>query len=516
MKKRFVMIVLFALLMITPISSYGYDGDVIEKINQLDLRLLKDHPSYAHYARMSEALDLKENATYTLVMSKSFLGYHWDNIDQVELEFEELDAEPYYNVKPIRDIINERAYYTFQTIDGDIDILCLPIGVAPTSEIIIYEGDYEDFPGYIPFLDEDDPVAYYGVLPIDFDNQPTLDEIHSYIIAKDPYGSTLTSTLIYDEYSTSDKRPGHYQMVFETSYQLIRKRYYLDVSIFDITPPTLWIEGPLDISLVSKWSIDQIKEQINISDNVDILDETDLEIISDNYTSANELGTYHIIFSIEDSAHNQSQLDVEINLIDSDGPTVSGPSFLYLYATDTPLTNLEILSKFSANDLIDGTNVTLDIIHNDYQQTKQPGQYLIQVKACDQSNNETLKDLYIQVIDNRSPIYEQTDFVIDKTTADQMTESEMIDWLRNQLNLAGYQATDIVVTFSEYDEHQHEEGQYYVYLTYKINEEEMTSRILVNVEKEPFAWEIIAISSGVIVCLGGILWFVIKRKKGIH
>lgn len=513
MKKLLCMFFMTVCAFLFSHQTFAYDGTPLERINYLDLSKLEYNYAIEGSARSTESIMLKPNSTYTLVMSQGFLGRTWDYIDMTYIEIEEASGSLYYYELLNVDEVNSRAYFTFQTQEGQIDLCDIPVDDQVNYEIILYEGEYADFPGFAPYIDENDPLAYYGVLPIDYDQQPTLAMIQSYVIAKNPFGGTITSNLVYDTYSISQKLPGTYQMVFEAAYNDILKRYYLDINVYDLKAPELSISGPLSIPLMAKWTIDEIKQHVMITDNVDTLNWSDLEITNDTYSDATSLGNYQISFAISDNAGNTGIIDIDITLIDKTGPEIEGPSSIYLYTTDDALTNAEIQSKFTFIDDIDGSNVSVSIIANEYQQMVTPGRYLVTFKAVDQMLNETLFNVFIHVIENRGPVFEQSELIIEKTTADLMTESDIIEWLKSQLELSGHHATNLMVLYNEYENHEKEKGSYYVYMSYELDGEEMTSRVRIDVEKKPFPFVWIVLPSTAIFTIGIGTFIIIKHKK---
>lgn len=512
--KKIICLLLCAWLGLISIQTvYGFEEEPLEQVNHLDLSKLEYMWDMPGYARTTEPILLKANTTYTLVMSEVFLGQHWNFPDMMEIEVEENDGTPVYAERPILDLANQRAYMTFETGEGFMNILKMPVNDQFNYEVILYEGVYANFPGFVPYVKDSEPLEYHGVLPLDYDQQPSIEVIKSYVIAKNPQGSVITSTLIYDEYSSSNKLPGTYHMIFETMYHAIKKRYHLDVRIFDITPPELTIEQGVDIPVDQKWSLDDLRMLVMVQDNVDSLDPMNLYVMSDTYSEATTIGTYQVTFGLKDASGNEGTVMIPIELIDRTGPVVKGPSSIYLYTTDEPMTNLTIQSKLQVSDAVDGTNVTITIPINEYNQTTIAGRYKVHFSVKDTQQNETIFIVYVHVIDNRGPSFEQSELILLKTTADQMSEEDIVDWLRNQLNLSGYHVQNLQILYNEYASNQSEKGSYYVYFTYDIEGESYTSRVRIDVEKKELPWMTIASSFvGVIVISTG-LWIYLKRKR---
>lgn len=495
-------------------ETFAYDLEPIEDhINLLDLRNFEYSSKIEGSAKTKGPIVLKPETTYTLVLSQDFLGRNWNVMHTAYIEIEEESGSRYYNDLLIQDEVNLRAYYTFETFEGLINLIDIPVDDVMNYEIILYEGTYAEFPGFYPFIDLDEPLNYYGVLPMDYDDQLSLEIIQSYVVAKTPFGDFITSNIVYDTYSTSSKLPGSYQMVFEAEYNAIRKRYYLDVRIFDIKPPVLSVEGMITVPISQKLTIDQIKQKITVTDNVDQMDWQDLVVIGDTYSDFMGLGRCEMAFSATDQAGNVGEINVEIEIVDIEGPVIKGPSSIYLYTTDNPMTDVEIQNELSIIDDVDLANVSVTMILNEYQQTTVPGRYMVTYRAVDQSANMTDFSVYMHVIENRGPIFEQSEFVLSKTTADAMTESEIIAWLKDQLLLSGYQTSHVTVLYNEYENHEKEKGSYYVYMSYAIDGKEMTSRILIDVTENPFPWLWVIGGFGGFVILGAGTFVMLKRKR---
>ena len=514
MKKICIMFILVFSILLSYTKTYAFGSAPLEKINYLDLANLEYKWWNEGYAGTINSIELKPDTTYTLIMSRNFLGSRFENSERIEFEAEEPDGSNWFNVYLTIDHEKDLAYHTFTTRGSLFDIILLPVNGMNNYEAMIYEGTYAGFPGFVPYTEDGEQLEYYGFLALNYDRLPEMEAVLNYVNAKKTSGQVLTKSIIYDDYSTGEKRPGNYQMVFETEYNQIRKRFLLDIKIYDIVAPTLSVAGTLSIPVDQKWSVDQIKEKITILDNVDDLNGSHLNVIHDTYSAATSVGNYQMTFEVSDSSGNKNTIEVLILLVDETGPTIKGPTDIYLYTTDESISIDQIYSKLSIRDDVDKTDVTWEVIENEYNLSKSPGQYSITFKASDQSRNSTSFTVRIHVIDNQGPIFEHNELILDKTTKDQMTESEIILWLKEQLNLMGHHASDINILYNEYETREKKEGSYYVYLSYKLGEEDVTSRIRIDVEKEKSSIIniVLPISGVLIIGLGVFIWFKYKKN----
>lgn len=484
-------------------------------VNLFDLSKL-DYQHGSYYAKYRNTLELVPNTTYTLVLSRAFLGNLWSVASTLEFEVESPDGTYYHAGPPDIDLDHERVYFSFFSASGLIDILKIPVDHQSNYEIVLFKGEYSGFPGFSPFLASSETLEYYGVLPLDYDQRPTLDTIKNYVVAKSPYGDTLSSYITYDNYSESNQLPGSYRIVFETSYNHIVKRYHLHLRIFDMTAPSLSIEDKLYISLTDKWTLSHILSHVTVIDNVDIILAHQLLVISDTYTPATTVGTYEVVVKAEDSSGNSNTLSIPIELIDTMGPVIEGPVTIYMYTTDTPLTNQQIQNRFNFYDHVDGSNVNVMITYNEYLQTQLPGKYKITFRAIDLSDNMTYFDAFIHIIDNKGPIFETTELILVQSPSSPLSDEDIIDWLSQQLSSMGHQATHIKMLYNEYENHRQTPGSYYAYLSYRIQDETMTTRVRIDVtEKNTVNWILVSSLGGVVITISLSSWFIFKRKKHI-
>ncbi len=251
-----------------------------------------------------------------------------------------------------------------------------------------------------------------------------------------------------------------------------------------------------------------------MTDNVDIMDSANLSILNDTYTSATTVGIYYVLFEASDQSGNKSTLEVPITLVDKKGPVISGPQMIYLYTTDAPLSNSSILSKYKAVDDVDG-NVSVSISYNLYNQTLTPGIYQMAISSSDAQLNTTNKNITIHVIENKGPIFETNEKIIEKSVADTMTDAEIIAWFKAQLELSGIQATNLNILFSEYKDNEKQSGSYYVYLSYESNGLTEITRVRIDVVEDenmiPFTLYI-SIASGLLIAGLGITYYVKKKR----
>ncbi|MBN2299735.1 MAG: hypothetical protein JXC31_00960 [Acholeplasmataceae bacterium] len=514
--KKFTVSILFLFIFICfqgLISQAGTANEFPIGKNYLDLSNFIMKSDSSGYAFTIEPIMVKPNQAYTIVFAYGFLGQHIDHFGDIYTEIEELPSHSTHQYILTDDYPNQRAYIEFTPITSSILINELPM-LPMSYDAIMYEGAYQNFSGYEPFIPYEEQIIYEGVLPIDYDEPMTATEIKSFLHAYDPYGYELNISLESDSYSNGPMLPGSYEMIFNTTFNQIVKQYILEVKVFDQSPPIIVNPGTLSIPLSQKSTLEEIKQQIEVSDNVDTLTYADLVTIEDTYSAANTVGLYSITLQVTDSSDNLALIIIPIELIDITGPTITGPNEVFLYTTDQPISDQEIKDYFTIIDDVDGTNVIVEFSVNNYHQTQSPGVYRVTIKAFDSQMNYRTKNLDIHVIENRGPVFTTDEIILSLPAAQSMSEEEIIDWFVTHTLAMGINVENVSILFNEYDSHENQDGEYYVYLNYDMNGESQQSRIMVSVDSEESTnnW-IKYLGIGSPLLIGGIIIFIIKKKK---
>lgn len=406
-------------------------------------------------------------------------------------------------------------YSKIETLEcSSLHIKNIPLPKTNNYNIVLIEGSINDFNGFEPYLAHDEVLVYEGFLAVDYDFLYETSQIKEFITAKTADGVILSYDTLIDTYTASSKLPGNYHMKFVVEHHNITKSLLLDIRVFDLRAPEILLPQNMEIPLAQKLSIEEIKSQIAVTDNVDELNAQDLIIISDNYSSANLVGTYEITMSISDSSGNVATETLSIQLIDRLGPVITGPKQIFLYTTDDVLTDLKIIQKFKAIDDVDGPNVSIIITDNQYLQTKVAGIYDVRLSSTDSNHNTTVHDIKIHVIENRGPEFFMSNLIMEATLKNQLTEQEIIDWFKNQAFTNGYEVSQVRVLLNEYKDNQKNQGSYYVYLSYDLDQETYTTRVTVDVDDDQTPQIIMPIAIGsALILIGVTVVFIIKKKK---
>jgi hypothetical protein len=517
MKKTMIFLMLFLVsATVFKSSSYANNENLPTGRNYFDFSMMFRSIGTADAYQTQEPFKVKPNTSYTFVMSEAFLKYLYEDIENKHMEITYLPSYEVLDHAYIKDEENHRVYVEILNTAEylNIDIIHMPTNhISPNYEVVLYEGTYQDFFGFEPYLTLNDQIKSYGSILVNYDDLLTTETISSYINATNPNNEVITMSITGDTYSSSNKLPGIYEIIYEANYNQIKKQFFLTVEVQDLTAPLITINEPIEIPLSDKVDANTIKSYINVSDNVDDLDYHDLTITQDMYTNADEIGTYQMTVEVIDSSGNLATHTFDVNLVDLLGPEIKGSDDIYLYVTDESLTNAEILSYYIITDDIGLNNNSIKIIFDQYLQTTIPGVYQMTISASDYASNTTLKDVYIHIIDNRGPQFNiNEDYIISVSSEELKSESDIINWLSLKLKDEGINAKNLSIDHNEYSLRASTQGQYYVYLNYEVEDEVYQTRILMDVVDEN-SFELKAIYLLSLIPIAALGAFIIYRKK---
>ncbi len=512
MKKTILMIlmVLSLSLVITSTLAVDLEIDAAGGKNLLNLRTIYGMEDKTYGNSRTHMIPVDGGETYTIIMDRTYAEDFLRGSEEFEYE-----AYPGGIGVPIGiniDADNGNVYSEFVPECEYINIYNVPIPKGDSVRsynIMLYKGSYAEFDGFEPYLPNGFIHQYAGTLSIDYDYMMTYEQILSMISAKDPDGETINKTVISDTFSSSDQKPGDYKIVFRAESNLIVTSYLLNISIYDQTAPV--IEGPdtLEVEISHKISINEINQMYHASDNVD--GSIAIEKTLDHYTNALALGVYTINYKAIDSSGNETMKSVKVTLVDETAPEFYGPKDLYIYTTDIPYTNEEILNTYASTDDVDGDCV-VTITNDGYQQNTNEGIYQIELSTSDVLGNTATRIINIHVIDNRGPSFVVDELIIETTNTENLSVDQVVLQFNEHMAQMKMKVENVSISYNEYENHEDEAGDYYVYLDYDLDGEPQTSRVLISVVKK--GWEFSPYYlSGIIPVIGIAVFIMIKKDQ---
>lgn len=474
--------------------------------NILDLSALDfDFDTETYYSK--DYIYVKKDTEYTLLADPAFIG---DNELMFYIEYE--GEEQLISFEACDDL-----YYfiTFTTKADKFKIKEFKFSGKTSYNVMLYEGDQNKFEDqYIPYTPYDNFSS--GVLIVDYDEPLTVAKIDSYIKA---YNNTTNESV---EVIKSTNRYKHeIGSTYAKYYAYVNKVqsvYYLAIQVVDLTAPVIVTET-LDYSYKTPPSIDEIIDDIKITDNVNKRDELQVIEIVDNYSDNIKPGESEVIITVSDKANNTTRKAVKINLIDNIPPVISYPEAIFVYSTDEPLSDLEIKDRIKATDEITGLDkIKVEITQNEYLQTKVPGSYPVLITATDLSGNETSIEIIIHVIENEMAFF-KVDKVIETNSSLMITEDEIIDTFIKEAKLKGIDVNreNIVIDKTIYDLNYNKPGEYTAYIEYLTNDENLNhSEITILVNKLESKFNYLYLAPLIVVLIPSTLIILKKKKRRLN
>ena len=240
------------------------------------------------------------------------------------------------------------------------------------------------------------------------------------------------------------------------------------IRVVDITAPVITGNtSQVNIGYKETWNINNFKNSLNVTDNHDdsVSLKAAITIESDGYTAnKTTLGTYDVVFSVEDQSGNIGTFTKTIKVIDNVAPTFSGPTSLTSNISVT-FTESDVRNQLTAYDEKEG-NVThrIEVDEDNYTgKGHQTGIYTIKYRVTDTAGNEAFHTVTINRRDDIPPVFYIKDGVsIVTDTSTPLT----IDDIINILTKTGQVVIPVGVNamFSvQYDDYTGNEDQVGVY-----------------------------------------------------
>lgn len=305
------------------------------------------------------------------------------------------------------------------------------------------------------------------------DNPTTPEIIRSAIKANDNYDGNISENIIVteDTYTENMNKVGSYRIKYEVSDSSNNTAHFLlHVIVKDLVAPVITGRSNYIYEPTDNITINDILDQLNVSDNYYELTKDDLELNTDTFTgNENKLGTYQLEYSIEDGSGNVGAKTITIEIKDTIAPTITGVSTLSI-GVDETLTEEEIISQFVANDSFEGdVNSSLEIVSSEYfGNENEIGEYEVKLLAQDSSGNKSYHTLTISVTDTIPPIFFVTDMIVNIQTNQNLSDNLLITTVARRYKVDSYKEAEVVL--NEYDESFGNEGRYRVVV--KLDDEE--------------------------------------------
>ena len=477
------------------------------RINLLDMTnvvieyaALPDHGA-AYYVTTKEPIAIKNNTTYTIIADERYysLDIEHDFYREWSINNEAISMQPERYVSAW---YGNWVYASFvsESTTLILDKLIINNYEENTDDypfsMMIFEGTISDFKGYYGFNSVFDyEQAYYLA---DVESQPTLEEIVSKVNLED---SNATLTLLETTYQQNGPL-GMYYIMFKAVDTFHNHAYYqLNVNVVDINPPVITGQRVYDKrSDIHSINESKIRNNLSVTDNIDgNIPVSALTILERTfYDNESTPGAYYILYEAKDSSNNKSTYRIDILVEDKLPPKINGPRIVYRTLTDGLLSEAEILSLFTATDIVEGDK-PITITSNEQDGTL--GKKIVMLSSSDSVGNTSTYMFIIVYVPSNAPIFLSNPLILTHQQYTNMTQEDIVEWLTAELNASH---VDIILNETLYDE----EG--YIYFTY--DKEGITYYGMVQIQHKPSPIPYIIVVS-VIVLNGLLLWIYFKKKK---
>lgn len=291
----------------------------------------------------------------------------------------------------------------------------------------------------------------------------------AYLSAYDERDGDLTDDIyiITDNYTPNKSTLGNYQVTFGVSDEAGNlATLIVNITVADVTKPIITgNSSDIEMSYTQTWNISAFRSTLAVTDNYDVMTNSDITVKSDNYTANKTvLGTYEVVFTATDNSGNEGTFIKRIKVIDDIPPTFTGPSVIQKPATSI-LTVNDIKAQLSASDVKDGNRTSAITIKTDnftgYGSIL--GSYQIVFEVTDTKGNVATHTVTVNVIDDIAPIWFIKDGVsIILEQPSQISRQQIIDLLIATGQLTVGQTSSIEFFLNEYEGNEQTPGVYLV------------------------------------------------------
>ena len=413
------------------------------------------------------------------------------------------------------------------TIDGvdDLDTNWYEYVIVVYQDLTIHDdlgNDHLLTPGnnYYMEADGDDNVIFnggsvnayarqYDFVPFEIDASPVLDgqtafvttvddpytesEIRALLSAYDETDGNITHLIVLDSdnYTANQNTVGNYDLEYSVT-DSAGNTSYLTVTVFvkDVVAP-IGSNDSVSVSYAETFDIENYKNNVLVySDNYDAKANLAVSVDTNDYTAnKTNIGSYDVVFEIEDTSGNLGYATLTINVIDDVKPSFSGPSTLTKSNSET-LTLSEITSQLAANDAIDG-NLTssIQVVSDGYTgNANLVGSYEVEYKVTDSAGNTAYHTVTIQVSDDIPPVFYVRDgYFISVSSVVALSTQDIIDILTatGQISVDGSGGIEFMMLTNEYTGNEETPGIYAMSMrAVKLNGEESVHNVAIEVVED--------------------------------
>jgi hypothetical protein len=139
---------------------------------------------------------------------------------------------------------------------------------------------------------------------------------------------------------------------------------------------------------------------MNVNDNVDLLGNSDLYIVSDNYTSrTSNLGNFEIVLGLIDTNNNSATHSISINLFDDIAPVIYVDNYIITVDLSSTFTETDALKLLlNSNELKEEEYVITKVIDEYSGNEDNPGSYIYKLAFTNENGDIFEKEFLVKVL----------------------------------------------------------------------------------------------------------------------
>lgn len=357
------------------------------------------------------------------------------------------------------------SYVEFETDDGAVFSSGTLDQLSHADEIYV---------GFmIPYADASPVLTGETAFVTNVDAPLSEASIRSNIYAFDETDGDITHliTKTSDTYTPNMNTVGTWQIVYSVQDSASNvTTLTVHVLVRDVTAPTWNVsKAEVQISYTATFDIEAYKAQLGVDDNYDLPGSLTITVQSNNYTANKTVvGTYYVVYKIKDIAGNETLAEVEVQVIDTVAPTISGPTTI-VKPNNTTMTVSSIKAQLTANDAVAGTLTSSIVVTEDNYTGKGHlvGSYTITFSVTDPSGNVGTHVVTVTVEDDIPPVfYVKDNYFITVDQSVLLTLGQIIEILEitGQLETSGSGGIELTTLVNEYTGNENIPGIYAVSL----------------------------------------------------
>lgn len=311
--------------------------------------------------------------------------------------------------------------YAFDETDGDLTDSIVVVTDNYTANMSVlgrYEvtfavedsaGNRTELIAYINVVDITAPIisGNTNVAEVSYTQTYNIQTFRSTLTITDNYHNLTNSNIVVetDNYTANKTVPGTYSIVFSATDPSGNKTTFTkQVKVIDDIAPvfsgTTLITKPSNSIL----TVANIQSQLSAVDAIEGNKTAQITVQSDGFTgNGNRVGSYDIVFQVQDSKGNKSTHTVRVNVVDNIAPIIyiKDNVSIVLKANEV-LTREQIIQILQVTEQIQSVNQTtvfsFDI--DEYSGNENTvGLYMMSVRVSNVSGNESVHNMMINVVE---------------------------------------------------------------------------------------------------------------------